>query len=88
MYVLSSFKGMHDEGNYSHKFRGILRVDGARNFPTFKIQAISCTEYFFISTSSPDSNLSFRILHDFTFGDIMNMPSVLGPFSSMRDRMS
>jgi hypothetical protein len=87
MYLLS-FKGMHDEGNYSCKLRGILRVDGARNFPTFKIQAISCTEYFLTSTSSPDSNFSFRILHDVAFGDIWNMPSVLGPFSSMRDRMS
>ena len=79
---------MHDEANYSCTLRGILRVDDARNFPTFKIQAASYTECFFISTSSLESNLFLRILHEVSLGYIMNIPSVMGPFSLMRDRMS
>ena len=85
---LLPLKGMHDEANYSCTLRGILRVDDARNFPTFKIQAASYTECFFISTSSLESNLFLRILHEVSLGYIMNIPSVMGPFSLMRDRMS
>jgi hypothetical protein len=31
MYLLT-LKGMYDDGNYYHKFRGLLRVDDARTF--------------------------------------------------------
>ena len=39
------------------------------------------TSDFFISTSSPESNISFSVLHDISLADVMNMPSVVGPFS-------
>ena len=59
-----------------------------KGFHTLSIQATSCTENFFRSNSSPDSNFSFRALHDVSSGAITNMPSVEGPCFLMTDRMS
>lgn len=80
-------KGMH-EGKYSCKLREILRVSDTRTFPTFRIQAISCTECCFKSTSSPASNLFFKASYEVCSGAMRNMPSVTGPCSLMRTRMS
>lgn len=87
MYLLS-LKGMHDEGNYSHRLRGILRVDDARTFPTFNNHATSCTDWLFISTFSPESNFSSSVSDNGIFGGIIKIPSVVGPFSFKRDSMS
>ena len=87
MYLLS-LKGMHDEGNYSCRLRGIQRVDDAKMFPTFRIQASTCMEVFLKSTFCPKSNFFFTVLHNVSFGNMLNMPSVVGPFSLKRDRMS
>ena len=80
IYVLS-LKGIHDEGNYSCRLRGILKADDARTFPTFRIQATSWTEWYFISTSSLEPNVSFSFLHDVSLEEMMNKPCVVGPFS-------
>ena len=87
MYLLS-LKGMHDEGNYSCWHRGIQRVNDARMIPTFRIEATTWTEYALIFSFSPASNLSLTVLHNFSLGHMLNMPSVVGPFSLKRDRMS
>ena len=87
MYLLS-LKGMHDEGNYSCRLRGIQRLCDARTIPTFRIQLARCTEYFLIFTFCPESSFSFTPLHNTSLGFILNIPTAVGPFSLKRDRMS
>jgi len=77
-----------NEENYSHRLRGIMRVDDGRIFPTLRIHATTWTDCLVISISSSDSNLPFTVWHNVTCEDTVKTCLVAGPFLFSRDNMS